>query len=132
MRSWSGPTALPLDDCEGPSISAFSGVGVEESPILESGRGDSELDLDMMSTSSAIITAAAVAAEDPASELTTSRDDASLSTCISSSKPSLSGRQDEVDARSSSGQEELCDRGGNSGGGLLDGVGIVDNSRYVM
>lgn len=130
MRSCCWSTVLLLDGA-GPSISAFSGVGVEVWSILESGRGDAELDLDTISTSSAMAVDAAVAvgaaaAEDPASALAESGDDASLSMCISSN-PSLSGRQDEVDARNSSGHEELCDRGGNSGGGLLDGVGIVDN-----
>jgi hypothetical protein len=37
-----------------------------------------------------------------------------------------------ADARHSSGQAEPWDRGGNAGGGLLDGVGMVTSFRQLM
>jgi hypothetical protein len=52
-------------------------------------------------------------------------DDESLSTCMASVS-SCSDRQGDTDARSSSGHDELWDRGGRSGGGLLEGVGMFE------
>lgn len=103
--------------CDGPSTSVSSDVDLSRLPLREIGRGDSVFDLVSMSTSSV------TAAEASGIALAGSGDDESLSICISS-KPSLLDRQPDVDARNSSGHEELCDRG-SSGGGLLDGVGMV-------
>lgn len=117
VTSWSISESL-LCVCEGPSSSVSSVDCLEASRLLESGRGDSVCDREEASTSSTF------AVDDPGSACAGSGDEESLSTCISS-RPSWSGRHEDVDARSSSGHEELCDRGGSSGGGLLDGVGIV-------
>lgn len=84
-------------------------------PLLESGLGDS------------VAESKSEMAASVGGALTGSGDDESTSwPSIFISSPSWSGRQLLRDASSISGHEELCVRGGRSGGGLLEGVGMLE------